>query len=84
MSRDDEREYRSDVWYEEWARGLPEGALSDDRIDDGYYAGVSPDHLVDGECRRRASRQAEREQEYFQEQEYPPEQFPEEAERGDV
>lgn len=56
----DERDkYRSDVWCEEWCRGLPEGCISDDRIDDGYYGGVNPESLVQQECHRRDSRRTE-------------------------
>jgi len=80
MSGDDERDrYRGDVWYEEWRRGLPEGAISDDQISDGYYASEDPSRLVDRECHRRDARRAEREEEaameeaYYAQQEYPEE-----------
>jgi hypothetical protein len=69
MSDRDEREqYRGDVWYEEWRRGLPEGSLSDDRIDDGYYDGMSPESLVREAAVSRMSRyQEEQVQEFEQE-----------------
>ena len=66
-NRDD---YRGDVWYEEWRRGLPEGAISDDRIEDGYYAGRSPESLVSGEMQRRADARAAREQEEYEREWY--------------
>ena len=47
--------YRGDVWYEAWRRGLPEGAISDDRIDDAYDTGVDSDRLVQREVERRRS-----------------------------
>lgn len=60
MSRDERDEYRGDVWYEEWRSGLPEGSISDEQIDDGYYSGQSPDSLVHYEEQRRSEAQAER------------------------
>ena len=46
-------EYRGDVVYEEYRRGLPEGSLSDERIDDGYWDGVSAQSLVNQEAQRQ-------------------------------
>ena len=61
-------EYRGDVVYEEWRRGLPEDSVSDDRIDAGFYDGVDPDRLVAAECQRRdeaaAARRAQEQEEY--------------------
>jgi hypothetical protein len=45
--------YRWDVWYAEWGRGLPEGCISEARIEDGYYAGINPELLVQQEVDRR-------------------------------
>lgn len=66
MTRDDRDSYRGDVWYEEYRRGLPEGSLSDDRIEDGYDSGVSPESLVNHEAQKRqdAARQRQMEEEY--------------------
>lgn len=61
--------YRGDVWYEEWRRGLPEGAISDDRIDDAYHYGRSPESLVSEEANRRESSRQQREAEQWAEQE---------------
>jgi hypothetical protein len=73
MTRDKELDdYRGDVWYEEWRRGLPDGALSDDCISAGFDAGVDPSRLVDSEQRRRDLLRAQREVEEY-EQQYPPE-----------
>lgn len=52
----DHAEYRGDVFYEEYRRGLPEGSISDDRIADGYYDGTSPESLVSCEQQRQAER----------------------------
>ena len=62
--RDERDEYRGDVWYREWQAGLPEGSISDDRIESGFYDGCTPEGLVGGECRRRS--EARQEQEYHE------------------
>lgn len=73
--RDDYRDdYRGDVWYEEWRRGMPEGSLSDERIDDGYYDGQSPESLVGQEQQRQQDtvmerRRAEEYEEWLRDQE---------------
>ena len=60
MPRDERDEYRGDVWYEEWRRGLPEGSLSDERIDNGFYGGVSAEALVQQEQTRQLNERLER------------------------
>ncbi len=47
MNTSERDEYRGDVWYSEWCRGLPEGSVSDDEIELAYDAGQSPQSLVD-------------------------------------
>jgi len=71
MSDRTEREtYRGDVHYEEWRRGLPEGALSDDRINQAYDDGVDADHLVQAEAGRRSELQCQRDAEEWAEIEF--------------
>lgn len=50
---DERDQYRFDVFYDEWRSGLPEGAVSADQIDDGYYSGVSAESVVRSESHRR-------------------------------
>ncbi|WP_455387589.1 hypothetical protein [Petrachloros mirabilis] len=85
MSRDERTEYRGDVWYEEWRRGLPEGSISDDRIDDAYYSGQSAESLVAHEAQRREDERLERQrqeeyEEYCRQQQYEEEHWLEEQE----
>ena len=69
MSRRDElNEYRGDVWYEEYRRGLPENTLSDERIDDGFYDDVSPESLVQGEQNRRQEQRQDEQNEQDRQQ----------------
>ena len=79
--RDD---YRGDVWYEEWRRGLPENSISDDRIADGYYENISPQHLVDPAAQEQANRRAERQSqaEELERQQYEEYKYWQEQEEG--
>jgi len=76
---DERSEYRGDVWYEEWLRGLPEGSISDDRIDDGFYSGVSVESLVSREAQRQHESHMERlrqeQEQYEYEQQFQQEEF---------
>lgn len=63
-------EYRGDVWYEQWRRGIPEGSISDDRITDGYYAEQSPTFLCNEVHARMEQRRAEREYEEEMQRQY--------------
>ena len=65
MMSNDHADYRGDVHYEEYRRGMPEGSLSDDRIQDAFYDGVSVNRLVSQEQQRQANRrqQAQQQQE---------------------
>jgi len=69
---DERDEYRGDVWYEEYRRGLPEGSLSDERIDAGYYSGASAESLVTHEQQRQVDVRNEqrRQQEEYERLEY--------------
>ena len=79
--RDEHDRYRGDVWYEEWRSGLPEGAISDDSIDDGFYDGLSPESLVGDSIRRMSGHEQQLcEQQWPEEQ--PPEEQPEEHSDG--
>jgi hypothetical protein len=78
VGRDDERDrYRGDVWYEEWRRGLAEGAISDDRIAEGFDNGEDPFRLVDRVVTRRIERDRERE---FEQQQCFDHEYPEDPE----
>ncbi len=80
--RDDENTYRRDVEYNEWQRGLPEGCISDEHIDDGYDSGQSPESLVNQENQRRQGQCADEEDEQYQDEaeQWPREQEMDEAE----
>ena len=51
--RDGFDEYRDDVLWEEYRRGLPEGSISEDRIWDGYDRDRPPSYLCDEVARRQ-------------------------------